>query len=134
MSRTVRRRTGWAVAAVAALALAGCGSGEPSNQPGPASQGTGRGDAVKPEEAAEIKAERDKLPAADRAAVDAQEWCAVNTKSRLGSMGPPVKVTVKDQAVYLCCDGCETKALANPDKTLASVADLKAKKAGQATP
>ena len=42
-------------------------------------------------------------------------------------MGPPLKVTVKDQPVFLCCKGCQKKALADPDKTLAAVAELKAK-------
>jgi hypothetical protein len=34
---------------------------------------------------------------------------------------------VKDQPVFLCCKGCRRKALADPDKTLAKVAELKAK-------
>lgn len=134
MNELARRRAGWAVVALVALTLAGCGSGSPTGGK-PATGGTGRdGPAGGAQEATEIKVERDKLAAADRAAVDAQEWCAVSTKSRLGAMGAPVKVMVKDQPVYLCCEGCEKRALANPDKTLASVADLKAKKAGQATP
>jgi hypothetical protein len=46
-------------------------------------------------------------------------------------MGPPVKLVIKGQPVFLCCGGCEKKALANPDKTLAKVEELKAQvKAG----
>ena len=41
-------------------------------------------------------------------------------------MGTPVKVTVKGQPVFLCCDGCKKKALGDPDKTLAAVEKLKA--------
>lgn len=59
--------------------------------------------------------------------MDGQEWCAVNTTERLGSMGPPLEVMVNDQPVFLCCKGCQRKALADPDKTLATVAGLKAK-------
>jgi Cu/Ag efflux protein CusF len=41
-------------------------------------------------------------------------------------MGPPVKVQIDGQPVFLCCAGCEEKALANPKQTLAKVAELKA--------
>jgi len=37
----------------------------------------------------------------------------------------PLEVTVKDQPVFLCCKGCQKKALADPDKTLVAVAELK---------
>jgi len=42
-------------------------------------------------------------------------------------MGVPVKVMVKDQPVFLCCKGCQKEALADPDKTLARVKELRAK-------
>lgn len=42
-------------------------------------------------------------------------------------MGTPVKVMVKEQPVFLCCKGCRRKALADPDRTLAKVDELKAK-------
>lgn len=76
----------------------------------------------------EVAAERAALPAADRTLVDAQEWCAVNNKERLGSMGPPVKLDVNGQPVFLCCAGCKKKALADPAATLARVDGLKSKK------
>jgi hypothetical protein len=44
-------------------------------------------------------------------------------------MGKPFKVLVKGQPVFLCCDGCRKKALAEPDETLARVQELKAKAA-----
>jgi hypothetical protein len=34
---------------------------------------------------------------------------------------------VKDQPVFLCCKGCQKKALADPDKTLAKVKELRDK-------
>ena len=124
-SRNNFARPGWrlaAFAAVGSLVLAGC-SNPNTGTPAPADAKAPPADA----HAAEVKAERDKLSADDRALVDAQEWCAINTTERLGSMGPPLKVTVKDQPVFLCCKGCQRKALADPDKTLAAVAELKAK-------
>ena len=71
--------------------------------------------------AEEIEAARKKLNPGDRALAEEQQWCVVATKQRLGSMGVPVKVTVKGRAVFLCCEHCEKKALADPDKTLASL-------------
>jgi uncharacterized protein (TIGR03000 family) len=75
-----------------------------------------------------------KLGPDDRKAAQAQRFCAVQEGVRLGSMGVPVKVTVRGQPVYLCCEGCEDKAKANPDRTLEKVKKLKVKKAGPAAP
>ncbi|MEX2171805.1 MAG: hypothetical protein WD851_20970 [Pirellulales bacterium] len=81
---------------------------------------------------AEISASLAKLSREDRALARAQGYCPVMTDSRLGSMGPPVKVMVNDQPVFLCCKGCHRRALANPDQTLAIVVDLRAKVAEEA--
>lgn len=62
----------------------------------------------------------------DRALASTQRYCPV-TEERLGEMGPPLKITVKDQPIFLCCKGCKKKAEADPDKTLAKVEKLKAK-------
>jgi hypothetical protein len=119
-------------AAVAALALAGCaGNSQPPARPAPpATAAVTAPDAAEPpaDTDADVKAERAKLSPEDRALVEAQEWCAVMTDDRLGAMGPPVKVMVKDTPVFLCCKSCQKKALADPDKTLAKVEDLKARK------
>jgi Cu/Ag efflux protein CusF len=81
-------------------------------------------------EEAEIKANLAKLAVEDRQVAEAQKLCPI-TEERLGdpSMGTPFKVTVKDRTVFLCCKSCEKKALADPDKTLAKVNELKAKAA-----
>jgi hypothetical protein len=91
--------------------------------------GCGGGSALKVE-GDEVAAERAKLSAEDRALVDAQEWCVVNTGEPLGGMGPPIRLTVKDEPVFVCCAGCKSKALADPDKTLAQLAANKKKKSG----
>jgi outer membrane murein-binding lipoprotein Lpp len=75
----------------------------------------------------DVAAERAKLDPADRALVESQEWCVVSTDERLGSMGPPLKLDIKGQSVFVCCKGCKKKAEADPDKTLAKVEELKAK-------
>jgi hypothetical protein len=77
----------------------------------------------------EIKAALAKLDPKDSQLAEAQKFCAVQNDNRLGSMGTPVKVMVKDQPVFLCCKSCQKKALADPDKTLTKVKELKAKAA-----
>src|SRR5262249_45864541 len=61
-------------------------------------------------EQARIKAALAKLSAEDRHLAEAQVFCAIDQESRLGSMGPILKVMVKGQPVFLCCKGCEAEA------------------------
>jgi Cu(I)/Ag(I) efflux system membrane fusion protein len=81
------------------------------------------------DEESKVKAALAKLSAADRRLAEAQEFCPILHDNRLGMMGVPIKVIVKDQPVLLCCTGCVKEALANPDKTLAKVKELEAKDA-----
>jgi membrane fusion protein, copper/silver efflux system len=76
---------------------------------------------------AKIRASLAKLSAEDRALAAAQKFCPVLKDSRLGSMGTPIKVMVDGQPVFVCCKGCEKKAIAAPAKTLARVKELKDK-------
>jgi hypothetical protein len=134
-------RAGFAVlaGALALPFLAGCGGGPKEHAP-PAVAAKGHDHPDAPAAAAtqgnddaDIRAERAKLSPEDQALVAAQEYCAISTEERLGAMGPPVKIMLNDQPVFLCCKGCEKRARANPDQTLATVAELKAKvKAGAA--
>lgn len=78
-------------------------------------------------QASEIAASMGQLSAADRHAAEAQGFCAVMTDNPLGTMGPPLKIAVGAEEVFLCCKGCRTKALATPDKTLAAVKQLREK-------
>ena len=68
-----------------------------------------------------IKVELAKLSAEDRALAEKQKFCVVLKGSRLGSMGPPVKITVRDRAVFLCCASCRNEARDNPARTLAEL-------------
>jgi hypothetical protein len=47
-----------------------------------------------------------------------QKTCPV-TGQALGSMGPPVPVTVKGQTIYVCCQGCVATVQGDPDTYLA---------------
>lgn len=60
------------------------------------------------------------LSAEDRTAAEKQKVCPV-TDEPLGSMGKPIKVTVKDRDVYLCCEGCRETIEGDPDKFLAKL-------------
>ncbi len=50
-----------------------------------------------------------------------QRLCPV-TGEKLGSMGPPLPVTVKGQTIYVCCKACVSAVKRNPDKYLPKVA------------
>ena len=70
---------------------------------------------------AKIKAALAKLPAAERSLAESQQFCPVLTGSRLGSMGTPIKLTVKGQTVFVCCAGCREEAIQEADRTLKRV-------------
>jgi hypothetical protein len=59
-----------------------------------------------------------KLSPEDREAAEKQRFCVVLEKSRLGSMGVPVKLMIDDEAVFVCCASCRAAALKNPQQTL----------------
>ena len=61
-----------------------------------------------------------KLSPADQEAAKKQKTCPVSG-ALLGSMGTPVKLTVKGQDVFLCCKGCEGAIKEDPDKYLAKL-------------
>ena len=61
----------------------------------------------------------------DREAGGGPDGLSRRPARRSAAMGTPVKVTVKGQPVFLCCDGCTKKALDDPDKTLAAVEKAK---------
>jgi hypothetical protein len=72
-----------------------------------------------------IKAGLARLDPADQKLAEAQKFCPI-LKSRLGSMGKPIKLSLKGEPVFLCCKGCEKEAKDHTDQTLESVRQLKA--------
>ena len=109
------------------LILAGCTDTTTDKQ--------AKGSAPAPDGAdAKIQAQLEKLDPEDRKLAEAQKWCAVETDNPLGEMGKPVKLMVNGQPVFLCCMSCKKKAEANADKTLETVATLKAKASAAKTP
>ena len=77
-------------------------------------------------EEAEIAANLAKLSAEDQKIAAAQRFCVVLQENRLGSMGPPIKLMLDGQPVFLCCTGCKKKAVADPKAAIATAARLKA--------
>ena len=59
----------------------------------------------------------------DRLLVEQQRICPV-AEYRLGSMGTPKKVDVNGTPVFICCDGCRERLLAEPEKYLAKLAAM----------
>ena len=66
------------------------------------------------------------LPEEDRQPARIQALCPV-TNFHLGSMGVPVKITLRGQPVYLCCKGCIGKAKRDPDGMLKKLAERNGK-------
>jgi Cu(I)/Ag(I) efflux system membrane fusion protein len=63
------------------------------------------------------------LPEDDRELARAQRACPI-TGAALGSMGVPVKITLRGQTVFLCCQGCVGKARRNPEETLKTLKEF----------
>ena len=79
-----------------------------------------------PSEDLEVMEALASLSEEDRALAKSQKFCAVMTDSPLGSMGKPIKIDINGQPVFLCCKGCKTRAMNDPEATLAAVAELNA--------
>jgi hypothetical protein len=69
---------------------------------------------------AEIAAAFAELSAEDRAVAEKQKICPVSGEL-LGKMGPPIKVDVQGQPVFICCEACQEDLLAKPDEYLAKL-------------
>jgi Cu(I)/Ag(I) efflux system membrane fusion protein len=67
-----------------------------------------------------------KLSDSDRKLAEQQRECVVLPNSLLGSMGPPRKLMIEGQPVFVCCAGCEKAALTKPRESLKRLAELKA--------
>jgi Cu(I)/Ag(I) efflux system membrane fusion protein len=82
----------------------------------------------KSDDEAQIAAGLAKLPGTDRRLAQEQRYCAVNRDNRLGAMGAPVKLVLQGEPVFLCCEGCRDGAMAQPQKTVDRVRELRAPK------
>ena len=117
MTRSLRIAAVFGSVMALAVVSAGCGS---TPTTAPTLKSTPASHAAMAEEEKEIAAELAKLPAEDRKLAEEQKVCPV-TGEPLGSMGKPIKLTVKDRPVFICCASCEGKIKADPDKYLAKI-------------
>ena len=67
-----------------------------------------------------MKSELAKLSPEDQASAEKQHMCVVSGEM-LGSMGAPIKLTVKDQDMWICCNSCKQTVLDDPDTYLAKL-------------
>lgn len=59
-------------------------------------------------------------PTDDQAAAAKQKICPVSGEP-LDAMGEPLKVDVNGRTVFICCESCRSKLLADPEKYLAKL-------------
>ena len=62
-----------------------------------------------------------KRPVGDPAQQIAQQKICPVTGAKLGSMGEPVRVQVKDQDIYICCAGCRSALESQPEQYLSRI-------------
>ena len=123
----------WLASIALAASFVGCDSPAPAPSTGAAPAKADDGKKVDEKKADEKKvdikdvkltddqlAEIKKLPEADQKVALEQKVCPISGDN-LGDMGVPIKVTLKDQTVLLCCGGCKKQALAEPEVTLAKI-------------
>jgi multidrug efflux pump subunit AcrA (membrane-fusion protein) len=83
---------------------------------------------LSPEDLAEIMANLDKLPSAEKKLVENQRVCPIQ-KNVLGSMGVPIKVDIgKGRSLFVCCKSCVAKVQKDPEEALRKIALIKAEK------
>lgn len=132
---------GWFAVALVLAGLSGCGPSAQPDRPKPAPPKTGQepkgpdkvadpskhaGHDHAASESTDVEKALAELSAEDRALAEKQKLCPVSDEP-LGSMGVPPKVVVKDKAgvshtVFLCCAGCESDLLNDPDTYLKKIA------------
>ena len=134
------------VVAIAATCISGCGTPAQNTQPPPSAvdsddhthKGDDHGDhrhegedkeahehgehehgdhAHGDADPAEIEEALAKLSSEDRVLAEKQKICPV-TEDPLGAMGMPIKLDVSGNTVFICCDHCEEKLRADPEKYL----------------
>lgn len=109
--------------ATSSLWLSGCGGGD-SKSGDPSATGNDENDdgadVNHDKDTSEIAKALSKLSDEDRKLAEAQKTCPVGG-GPLGAMGTPVKLDVKGQPVFICCDSCKSTVDDDPDAVLAKL-------------
>jgi hypothetical protein len=103
---------------LAGALLAGCQ--EKSNPPANAARPVAN---IDPEE--RIKASLANLDPEDRRLAEAQKYCPIMPKTRLGEMGTPHKEDVEGASLFVCCKSCVRQIRKNPEKAHAALNKVK---------
>jgi Cu(I)/Ag(I) efflux system membrane fusion protein len=85
------------------------------------------------DEAEKVAAAMAKLSPENRKLAQAQRFCPIRHEP-LGAMGVPVRITLDDKPVFVCCKACIAEAQADPAKTLLQVEEYKRKGSGPPPP
>lgn len=111
----MQRSASWGLFILSLVCAVGCGSdsGKPQSGAPVVETGSEEGDPA-------IREALAKLSAEDRELAEKQKICPVGGGA-LGSMGAPIKVTVQERTVFLCCEGCKGAIESDPDKFLAKL-------------
>ncbi len=104
----------WFPLLLVSLLLVGCQGQDKPMASGPA-----------PGPDAEIKANLARLSPEDRRLAEEQKFCPVMPETKLGEMGPPIKIVVKGETMFVCCHNCVEGAPMDPDKTLAQLKEIR---------
>jgi predicted metal-dependent hydrolase len=111
------------------LLLAGCGGTSEKQQAEADAKILVKPKVTEAEIEADIKKSLALLEPEDRKLAEAQRFCAYEPENRLGSMGRPIKLMIKDKPVFLCCGGCKKKSSGKEEQLLAKAEELKKKPA-----
>ena len=111
----------YSVTLLAFTLVIGCGPPQPATppaDPAPTTDGQdGATDMAADADNSEVAQTLAKLPADQQAAAAKQKICPVSGQL-LGSMGVPLPVDVEGKTVFICCEGCRSPLLADPEKYL----------------
>jgi len=115
------------VPSVLLLLALGCTYSTP-NAGRPSGPDVGKAGPASPkEDEAKIAANLAELSPEDRKLAESQKFCAVEEDNRLGTMGVPIKLVVKDKPVFICCKSCKGEVEGDPDKFIARAEEMRAK-------
>lgn len=80
---------------------------------------------------AEIRRNLATLGPDEQALAERQRNCPFMPETRLGEMGPPQKVTVQGETVFVCCNNCSRFAQEEPEQAAAQLKAFRTRSASK---
>jgi hypothetical protein len=78
-----------------------------------------------PDPEADIKANLAQLSPEDQRLAKEQKYCPVMREVQLGEMGPPFKIVVQGETMFVCCKNCARRAPEDAENTLAQLKEIR---------